>query len=83
MKKSEALKDAFKLFCASQQLRASRDYEVGCARLIVRKGLYILETTCVSESMSKYAPGTVGFNYPAGVRGLTDSQMVQWLRDNA
>ena len=82
MRKSEALKLAFEDHCGRHGLKQDwfRSHEAGRASLFVRGGLYILETTHVSDC--KHVPGRTGYAYPAGVRGLTDAAMAAWLREH-
>ena len=72
------MKKALTAYAARHGLKVSRDYAIGLVRLLKRKGNFVLEVTQLSNSQ-EYAPGSVGFDYPTGVKALPAPAMISWL----
>lgn len=71
----KVFKANFEKYCAAHGLRTKYDALPGCAQILKRKGIYILEVTKVSNC--KHTLGGTGYLYP--VIGLNESAMNDFL----
>lgn len=72
---TKALKANFEKYCAAHGLRTTYDALPNCARILKRKGVFILEVLLVSNC--KYVPGRAGYQYP--IIGATEAEMNEFL----
>lgn len=72
---TDTLKPSFLAYCRAHNLRPTCDVRPGCAHILKRKGVFILEVLLVSNC--KYVPGSVGYYYP--LVGASEAEMKSFL----